>query len=155
MIKNRVRFAWWWNVQVWLDIGRGVGATIRQRLRQQRLKARATAQAEGQREFAYGDDSKNVFDDIRDDLAEIRAALRAADVAVENPTRKLSDMAKDYVLNITDLTNVTGELISTEIDGARISKLKGRTRALADFLFPALWFDPDPIHESAIKSQLP
>ena len=155
MVMNKVRYDWWWNVQLWLDVARGVGATVRQRLRQQRLKARATEQAEGVREFTYGDDSKNVFDDIRDDLAEIRAALRAADDAVENPKRKLSDVAKDYVLNVTSMTDLTGELTNTEVDGARISKLKGRTRALADFLFPALWFDPDPINADAIKEQLP
>lgn len=155
MIKNKVRYDLWWGFKLWLDVARGVGATIRQRFRQQRLKKRATAQAEGQREFVYGDDSKNVFEDIRDDLAEIRTALRAADDAVEHPKETLADTIKDYVLNVTEMTDLTGELRNTEVSGARISKLKGRTRALADFLFPALWFDPDPVSAKAIKGQLP
>jgi len=138
-----LRLLWWASVTVAYRAPRGVLSLGRQWIRRRRLKARAQERASGTRRYTYGDDQVNVFDDLRGDLREIRTALLAGDAQL---AKRNETIISDYVLNTSEYNAdaLAGELLTTEMPGPRVDKLTGRVRALADFLFPALWFDPDP-----------
>lgn len=138
-----LRLLWWAGVTVAYRAPRGLYSLGRQLLRRRRLKARAQERASGTRRYTYGDDQVNVFDDLRGDLREIRTALLAGDAQL---AKRNETIISDFVLNTYEYNaeSLAGELLTTEMPGPRVDKLTGRVRALADFLFPALWFDPDP-----------
>ena len=122
---------------------RGFAASVMAFGRRQYLRYRAGTVSADVHRFVYGSDTVNVFDDLRADLREIREALDEGDKMLQNDT---DHVIRDWFWSARTSTNAKerkGELVITDLPGPRIDCLRGRTRHLADYLFPKLWFDPD------------
>ena len=145
-----------WAVLIGPRVLLGVYNTARNAVRNYWLRVRPDVDGVQEKLYTYGSPSINVFDDLLNDFELINEELLAGD---ERARKAAEDAVVDYALGTTvqSLEDQQGELATTEVPGPRIENLTGRARQLAEFLFPALWYDPSPLNdvESALPDRLP
>ena len=145
-----------WVVLIGPRVLLGVYNTARNAVRNYWLRVRPDVDGVEEKLYTYGSPSINVFDDLLNDLELINEELIAGD---ERARKAAEGAVVDYVLGTTvkSLQDQQGELKTTEVPGPRIENLTGRARQLAEFLFPAMWYDPNPYNDNteALPDRLP
>lgn len=108
------------------------------------LRVRPDTDGTEERVYTYGSPSVNVFDDLLADLRQIDDELKRGDemVAKDQAVNPFADYFAS--VNVAEPSDRKGERATTQVVGPRIENLTGRARQLAEFLLPALWYDPSP-----------
>ena len=108
------------------------------------LRVRPDTDGTEEQVYTYGSPSVNVFDDLLADLRQIDDELKRGDerVAKDQAVNPFADYFAS--VNVADANDRKGERATTQVVGPRVENLTGRARQLAEFLFPAIWYDPSP-----------